>query len=153
MGKKKHNKKKSAFKIGVPDIQSDYQTPSLNTLDARIPYRDRNPIFSFSYYDEKHRHYSARSVATCNDFCLLFKHLRMYSTMTWGQIEAGKHHAHEVEWSKSKQPTGFSGSLAIPKTYPPYQFVAYGKARIVGFHKNKVFYIVWFDVNHQIFPS
>lgn len=62
---------------------------------------------------------------------------------------------HEVDWSKTTQPTGFPGTALDQLS--PFQFellgVNSGKARVFGAYQNGIFYIVWFDLNHKIWPS
>lgn len=155
MAKKRNSKKhKNKVKIAVPNITSDRALPGFTELSENIPYQRRVPIFSFRYMDCDHRKYSHKSYSQCNQLHQLLEKLCHYCKMTWGEIESGDYHAHGFEWSRSSMKSGFSSKLNIPDTAPPYQFQAVGKGgRVVGFHAHKVFFIVWFDPNHRIFPN
>ena len=64
-------------------------------------------------------------------------------------------HFHEVDWSQTTQRTGFPGTAL--DQLPHFQFelpgVNSGKARVFGAYQKGVFFIVWFDLNHEIWPS
>ncbi len=140
-------------KIPHPNPAPERKMPDFESLNKDVPYARLSPVFSFRYYDHSHNKYSAKKIKKADDSHLMLKRLQMYCSMTWGQLEAGDYHAHDFTGNTSKEKHGFSSKLKIPGEYPPYQFQAFAECRIVGFHMSKVFYVVWFDRNHQIYPS
>jgi len=148
----KGKKKQKKPKIPKPNISATIQAPSLNQIE--IPYRSSKPVFSFEFYDIKHAKYTAYSFTNCSDLCLVFKHLKRLSSMTWEQIESGKNRAHEVTWAITKEKKGFPQRLGNkPSLFPPYSFQLFGRVRVYGFHCERTFNIVWFDTNHEIHPD
>lgn len=151
--KNKNKRTKRSTKVVYPTPSSNLNIPNLETVSEKIPYRKLYPVFSFKYYDDKNAKFSVKCFKNYNELCLLFKHLKMASQLTWGEMEkANSFHAHEFNWKQTSQPQGFPATLYLPEGFPPYQFKALDKYRVVGFHMNKVFYIVWFD-DHKIFPK
>ena len=150
-GKSRGKKKKT--KLPTLDISSRAQLPSLSELDSQVSYLESRPVFSFQFYDRRHKKFSAKSVSNCGDFYLLFTHLKKFGNMTWRQIEqSGDYHAHEVTWKDTKQKSGFPERLGeTPNQFPPYQFKVFEEFRIFGFHQGNVFQIVWFDRNHEVY--
>lgn len=64
-------------------------------------------------------------------------------------------HFFPVDWTKTKKPNGFPDrNLAHLEAF---HFALLGvngqKARVFGAYQKGVFFIVWFDLNHEIWPS
>jgi len=150
MGKKSRKKKHKNLKFISPNIVSTKQTPDLEKLQNNVPYRMHKASFSFEYYDEKHKKYSASSITKCKEFYHVFKHLYRLSCMTWQDIENGKNHAHDVNWKNTREKKGFPTRLQIPQVSQPYQFQLFGQFRVFGFHDRGIFNIVWFDPFHSV---
>lgn len=121
-----------------------------------IPLPSNEKIrFSFEYYDKESDEYCLSSweqkqvrdaILRLQDICTKsFKDL---------QRERKAYHFGEVVWEKTTKPNGFPdpriGEL------PPFHFALLGvngqKARVYGAYSTGVFYVVWFDLNHEIWP-
>lgn len=141
------------IKVAFSHISPSQKIPNLEELLEEVEYKNCYPIFSFKYYDHKHKKFSASKMTNYKDFHLLLKHLHLLSHLTWREIELSEsYNAHDVTWSETSQQTGFPMRLGdTPRGFPPYQFKAFGKCRVFGFHARTVFYIVWLDSKHEIY--
>lgn len=117
---------------------------------------DRKIKFSFEFYD-----------CTCDEYCLsswnntdvkqTLKRLKEINQKTIIELQqSGKVlHFHEVYWDKTIMKGGFPDICL--KDMPAFQFSLLGinnqKARVYGALSSDVFYIVWFDHKHSIWPS
>ena len=116
---------------------------------------DYKLVFSFEFYD------------TSEDFCLskfkredvkkALERLRQLNCKTLDEIFRQKKvlHFHEVDWNKTIKKSGFPSTMA--NQLSPFQFSLLGinnqKARVYGAYQNNIFYIVWFDLDHEIWPT
>jgi len=112
--------------------------------------------FSFEYYD-----------TACDEFCLSrFKpdqirkalaRLKDINSKTHLELRAERHvyHFNQVEWDQTIKKDGFPDSRL--EEWPAFHFALVGvnkqKARVYGAYYQGTFYIVWFDLNHEIWPS
>lgn len=112
--------------------------------------------FSFEYYDN-----------TCDDYCLskwessqvrdALIRLREICAVSFMdmQSQSKQYHFAEVIWERTTKPTGFP--FRALDGLPAFHFALLGinhqKARVFGAYQAGVFYIVWFDLNHEIWPS
>jgi len=117
---------------------------------------DEKIKFSFRYYD-----------TTCNDFCLsswgsikiaeTLKKLQDINNKTYNEINSGRttYHFHPVSWEQTIKKNGFP--LTEVNRLSAFQFaligVNSGKARVYGALYQNTFFIVWFDLEHTIWPS
>lgn len=64
-------------------------------------------------------------------------------------------HFGEVDWSKTIKPAGFPDKRA--NVLPPFHFsllnVNGQKARVFGAYSAGTFFVVWFDIEHMIWPT
>ncbi len=69
--------------------------------------------------------------------------------------ESVVYHFNSVDWSKTIERSGFP--LAVANELEPFHFSLLGvngqKARVFGAYSQGTFYIVWFDLNHVIWPT
>lgn len=112
--------------------------------------------FSFEYYD-----------TTCDDYCLskwppdkvrnAILKLQDICTKSFNQmrVERSVYHFGEVFWEKTNKPKGFPDPRV--NLMSPFHFALIGVngqlARVFGAYQAGTFYIVWFDLNHEIWPS
>jgi hypothetical protein len=132
------NKHKNNFKIPEPEIS------------------DQKIKFSFEFYD-----------TGCDDYCLskwgkdqileTLKRLREINQKTYFDLKREEYtfHFRPVDWEKTIKKTGFPYREA--NNLDAYHFALLGVnnklARVFGAYSNNVFYIIWFDLNHEIWPS
>jgi len=112
--------------------------------------------FSFEYYDR-----------SSNDYCLscwsqtqikeTLSRLQEVCTKTFNKLmqERRVYHFNEVIWEKTIKKKGFPNN-EINKL-SPFHFALIGVngqlARIYGAYSTGTFFIVWFDLNHKIWPT
>lgn len=117
---------------------------------------DQKIKFSFEYYD-----------LSREDYCLsgwqreqikkTLGRLKDINTKSFQDLSKERfvYHFGEVDWSRTTEKNGFTDTRL--KSMPAFHFSLLGvnnqKTRVFGAYSAGVFYIVWFDLNHQIWPS
>jgi len=114
-----------------------------------------NIKFSFEFYD-----------TSCGEYCLsnwqkteilkALNRLKEINQKTHKDLSQGRntYHFHEVKWEDTVKKRGFPDPrLNLLDNYQIALLgINSGKARIFGGYANNIFYIVWFDYNHEIDP-
>lgn len=111
---------------------------------------------SFEFYD-----------TSCIDYCIsewekteilkALGRLKDINNKTYSDLTQGSktYHFHQVSWEETTKKQGFPDPRV--NSLDPYQIALVGinggKARVFGAYANNIFYIVWFDYNHKIWPS
>jgi hypothetical protein len=112
--------------------------------------------FSFEYYDTDRPEYCI-SGWEINQIKLSIERLKDVNTKTLNDMRADRkvYHFGEVDWSRTTEKSGFANPEV--SKLDPFHFSLLGvngqKARVFGAYASGVFYIVWFDLNHVIWPS
>ena len=145
MAKRKVNGKKIASKEHVVIERVSYDSCKPAWMFDRI---DRNGKFAF---DVSRKDF---------DIHLVFDKLLSYSTMTWGEIDRQTH-----DWGKSKnhhldyQGMSQEAKERIRKMQLEeeidaiYSLSFENQIRIVGIKDKGIFRIIWYDPEHEIYPS
>lgn len=126
----------------------------LDSIIEPVP-ADNKIKFSFEYYDLA-RKYCLSNWGT-NNIAQAIHRLKEANQKTFNELTAQSptYHFHPVNWKETTQPSGFPDARV--NNLNPYQFALLGindgKARIFGGLGSNVFYIVWFDLEHKIWPS
>ena len=69
------------------------------------------------------------------------------------KLNASSLHCHELDWNKTSRPKGFSHLKNLSQDHEPFQLgVGKVKGRIIGFFVDDIFYVVWFDPDHLLYP-
>ncbi len=131
-------KNKQASKLIVP-------LPSTQTLK-----------FSFEYYDLESDEYC---ISCWNKEQIRQSLLRLQeiSSLSFNELRIGKrvYHFGEVNWADTAYPKGFPNEKL--SALPAFHFALLGingqKARVFGVYSTGTFYIVWFDLEHEVWPS
>lgn len=111
--------------------------------------------FSFEYYDRTSNNYCLSSWGQSQIRNTLFR-LQDVCTKSFNDLtrERKVYHFGEVVWEKTTKKTGFPDSKV--NQLPAFHFALLGinnqKARVYGAYSAGTFYIVWFDLNHEIWP-
>ncbi len=142
------------YKLPSLNITGTAQIPDLDTLSKQVPYKNVYPVFSLRYFDHTHSRFSVSNITDCRDFHRLFERLKSLSGLTWLQIEqSGKFHTHEIEdWGNTSEKSGFEKLGPVPSKFPAYQFKAFAEFRVIGFFIGCIYYIVWLDRDHKLYP-
>lgn len=111
--------------------------------------------FSFEYYDIDDDEY-CMSCWSSEQIKKSLKRLREINEKSFNELtrERRVFHFYQVRWEKTTKPNGFPDQRL--KLLAPYHFallsVNQKKARVYGAFSSGVFYIVWFDLEHNIWP-
>lgn len=112
--------------------------------------------FSFRYYD-----------LSCSDYCIsrwnerqirrTLEILKDVSSRTYEDLWRDRrvYHFAEVIWQRTTKPLGYEelGIENLPAFHLGLLGVNGQKARLYGAYSTGVFYAIWFDLNHEIWPS
>lgn len=112
--------------------------------------------FSFEYYD-----------TTRSDYCIssweeerikkTLERLKEVNAKSFNELRKDRRvfHFEEIDWSKTTERGGFNNSNLV--LLPAFHFALLGVnnqlARVYGAYSAGIFYIVWFDLEHKIWPS
>jgi hypothetical protein len=117
--------------------------------------KDEKLKFSFEFYDKTGKY--CLSEFEKGQVQLVMERLQQMNEKTLPDLIRDKKtlHFHEVYWDETIEKKGFPCKWA--NLYDPFQFSLNGvnnqKARVYGAFAGGVFYIVWFDLEHKIWPS
>ena len=112
--------------------------------------------FSFEFYD-------TTSVSYCiskwgqDKIAKSLDRLKDINQKTFNELMRDKavYHFSQVDWKQTTHKNGFSDDRI--NSLEPFHFALLGvngqKARVFGAYADNVFYVVWFDLEHQIWPS
>jgi len=124
-------------------------------LDIPEPKIDQKITFSFEFYDIVCKY--CISQWGQNKTLETLKRLREINRKTVKELFHDKrvYHFHPVDWSETIEKKGFPEENA--NKLEAYQFSLLGinnqKAGVYGAVSRNIFYIVWFDLEHAIWPT
>lgn len=128
-----------------------------NQMRAGTPDTQRRISFSFRHIAQAHDkfHYSQRESGY---FCKVLERLSSMSDFTVQEFHASRSsavRAHPIDWDSTSEPHGFAHLNEQLRSSTPFQFAvsanAYG--RVHGFFVDNVFFVVWLDPDHLLYPS
>ena len=136
-----------------PKIPESGSIPSPN-----LPVK-QDTVFSFKYLDIKSKKFSFREKKAIY-YSTVIERLRDVNSMTPNEIQNPTNpktlRCHSIDWAGTSCPTGFSSCLNEQLcSNTPYQF-SISKSehgRVIGFMVDNIFYIVWFDPDHALYPE
>ncbi len=143
-------KKDNFKKINVKSFKSPLPTGEATVLNTEL-------LFSFKYYDEQDDKKYCLSNFDKEQVRATLERLREINKTTVNDLRQKRafYHFHEVDWQSTTVKEGFT-NISL-RSLEPFQFslknVNGQKARIFGAMSQFTFYIVWFDLNHEIWPS
>lgn len=112
--------------------------------------------FSYKYFQSNHSKFSVTN--SQSEYLIAFlERLRDISNYTLGELLSNRSKAlrcHPIDWSDTTESCfGIPNEEDLVDT--PYQFsISSNKyGRVHGFFINQIFYIVWLDPNHRLYPS
>ncbi len=112
--------------------------------------------FSFEFYDTDRTDYCF-STWEQDKIRATIVRLKHVNTKSFQDLHRDRRvmHFSEVDWGKTTEPGGFNNpALAL---LPAFHFALLNvngqKARVFGAYAGGVFFIVWFDLEHVIWPS
>lgn len=135
--------------MGKSKRKAENQNPTISLANEKIK-------FSFEFYD-----------TSTNEYCLScwnqkqikrsLECLKDISTKSFNDLRrgSGTYHFGEVVWKETIKKQGFPDIRA--QNLPPFHFALVGvngqRARVYGVFSTGVFYIIWFDLEHLIWPT
>lgn len=133
------------------------QKPPANSFPiVKTEIRDKPLRFSFSLFDNGDEevcpeHFPAEYVQT------LMQRLKDLSTWTLHKFMTDYSKTvrnHTIAWSDTARPQGFKHLNTQLRAYVPWQFSlsVNEHGRVHGIIIDEVFYIIWLDVNHKLYP-
>ena len=117
-----------------------------------------NLAFSFEYYDISNDSLFCISDWAKDDIKHTLARLRDICTKTLFDMQRERkvYHFTPTDWSKSMYPGGFPDPIKSLNNLDPFHFAILGlnhqKARVFGAVAGSIFYVVWFDRDHDILP-
>lgn len=125
-------------------------------MRAGTPEIQRRISFSFRHIVQAHDkfHYTQRDAAY---FCKVLERLSSLSDFTLQEFHACRSPAmrtHPIAWEETSEPNGFSHLNEQLRSSRPFQFMISANAhgRVHGFFVDSVFFVVWLDPDHLLYP-
>ena len=136
--------------------------PSLNPQPRKIPHRLEDPV-SFddrnfcwrvhdSYIDYSHPQFGWGRVSILDFLRKIIQALQSYEGCTWHEVREKKH-CHP--WGVDAIPRECAKRLAQRQidVEQLYQISLGNKPRIIGYKDRGVFYLMWWDKDHEFCPT
>lgn len=119
---------------------------------ANVPtaYFDWNPSWNFSRCDFDHETWSLNKSDIFKD---VIPKLSNFERQKWKEIMQDKKHNH---WINSSQFIKAAQDRIIEKKWYYDELFSLrlgGRMRLFGYIENGIYYIIWYDENHEICPS
>lgn len=142
--------KKTKGGIKVASKKTPLPTGETDVLNKEL-------VFSFKFYDESDEEKYCLSKFASDQVRTALKRLQEINCITLNQLRQQRnvYHFHAVDWDQTQQKNGFNNQQL--SRLEPFQFSLLGVngqlTRVFGAMSGFTFYIVWFDLNHEISPS
>lgn len=142
MAKNRKIKKDSNIHISNERTPKNQEVPN--------SYFSWNPSWNFSKCDFEH---SKWSLQNSDVFQEIIPKLISFERRTWGDIISDRKHNHWIDTSKLTKEA--QDRLLEIQLFNDSLFSLHltGTLRLFGYIENGVYYIVWYDPNHEICPS
>lgn len=113
--------------------------------------------FSFRHFDFTDKFCAPQAEAAGNYFAALMDRLRSVSGMKVSEFRTDKSRAlraHKHDWSGTTEAAGYAHLHEQLRECEPWQFCisANEHGRIHGILIDSVFYVVWLDPHHRLYP-
>src|SRR3990170_8870899 len=115
-----------------------------------------NIKFSFEFYDSDYSEYCL-STWKSDQISSALKRMKEVNGKTFNELQRDNqvYHFHSVPWEETNKKNGFPNDKV--NELEAFQIALIGingqKARLFGGYAQNTFYIVWFDLEHKIWPS
>lgn len=110
--------------------------------------------FSYLFYARTRKFEISDCTATW--FEALLDWMRSISSLRPQEVLSNRSNAlraHPIDFSRTSEPKGFDHLNPQLRGYPPYQFqLSKERGRVHGFFIDLVFYVVWLDPHHRLYP-
>lgn len=110
--------------------------------------------FSFRFFEGKHETFCCDTIKS-EWFIRFLDSLQEISRLIWAEVHSRRNHfrVHKHDWSRLKHRFALPNAIFEQIEEDCYQWsLSKGKGRVHGFLISDVFYVVWLDPNHQLYP-
>jgi len=141
-----------------------YKTPSANNAigaskrKIQSEYEQLNVAFSFAYLDLIHQKFNSANYPETY-FKKFSERLKEISKIKFKTFVSDPHlkrtlHSHPIKWEDTAEKAGFNLSGQKDLADQPWQFsvTVNEHGRVHGFWIENIFHIVWYDLNHALYP-
>jgi len=112
--------------------------------------------FSFQHLEISHEKFRLDGRAA-QYFIKLFERLQNLSSLKHTEFTSNRGNSlrsHPIDWGNTSEKDGFTHLNNQLKGLPPCQFqVSKNNGRVHGFLLDNVFFVVWFDPDHLLYPK
>ena len=139
------------------NIKAGKPAKSASRIHSQDPKLDSDVVrFSFKHLDLSHAKFSIREQGATYLHSLM-ERLKALSSLRTQELLSSRSSSlrcHPIEWDKTSEPKGFAHLNTQLQDIPPMQFQISSNAhgRVHGFFINNVFFVVWLDCNHSLYP-
>jgi len=142
------NKNKKIPAPNLPEISSFVPNQPLKTLRDDVNHNKLMPHLSFHHFDE-----SSECISdwTSSEAKQLFAKLRQLSQTTWQEILSSRGLGYKEIQNSGCLSRQWPARLSTDCTMSEIRISQ--KSRIFGVRRERAFYLVWLDRNHEILPE
>ena len=142
------NKQKKIPAPNIPEISSFVPNQPVKTLRDDVNHNKLMPHLSFYHLDE-----AAESISdwTSSETKQLFTKLKQLSKTTWQEILSSKGMGYKEIQNSGSFARQWPVRLSRDCTMSEIRISQ--KSRIFGVRRERAFYLVWLDRNHQVLPE
>ena len=127
-------------------------SPRIGNLDPDGT-NDQTPVWSLAVFDHQGPWGRERCSKDDSLWKEIYPKLRNYETMTWGEIERNKKRDHSVPVEGIvKEALERLAELKLDDIDDLFRFRLSGKMRVWGIRIGRVFQLLWWDPEHEIWP-
>lgn len=154
--KRQQTKGKATPKFGIPSAPEIIQkVPTVHSGHAHTGSTNHlAPAFSFLHFDPSPE---CPSTWPQDNMKSLFDAMRVASSMTWKQVQATGGHGKNAQGIAFKVVNPKQAKRNLPENLAEDIDLAEiritKKARIFGVRSESIFYVIWLDKDHQVFPE
>ncbi len=154
MAKKSKSNKNKTIIINEASFPTGYKGRYVN--EEKLPAQDTSFVFSFRFLKEKPKKFTYTKQGRKYFIALIERLKELSENITFENLHSVKDSTrrfHSINWSSPKVSENTFG-LEPEYDDEAFQFSTSTTNgwRIHGFILNKVFYIVWLDSNHKLYP-
>lgn len=157
--KESNSKQAKAFKIPKPTIPQRPKHDNLLSIDAKeslLKYNEKRVIFSWQFFDRANELFNCGK-AESNWFISLIDTMRSVSQMDMTEFRTNtstalRVHPHKWDRIKIKYPLPHAWLEQLEQDTLQFS-VSQAKGRVHGFVIENVFYIIWLDRHHNLYPD
>lgn len=139
----------SRIKKRIPDLP--------DTKIRKSEPRDEKIRFSFEFFDSSDSEMCPGSFPEGYVHKLMerLRHLSLWKLSEFQSTSSRSIRTHTHEWSNTARPDGYAHLTEQHRDYPGWQFClsANEYGRVHGFMIDNIYYVIWLDVNHRLYPQ